>query len=347
MFKFWYKEFPQYPKDHEDFWRTRLIAHALLLCSTFFAILTLLNIIYFNHYDIALLDFIGLSASLAIYVWFNKTADVNKTAWLVIAMICTIVISFIISVNGASYSLFWATLIPPLAFFLVGRNWGSIFTAITFTVCAYIAYLHSQQSLPTSISIGAVFNIVEVAIAHILIFRFYEKTRSCAYANLAKKNQEIKKIAETDTLTQLYNRDKFEQYLLATLKTQRPLAMIMLDIDFFKLINDTHGHLIGDKALVAVAERLQQQLNSNAFFARWGGEEFVIILPEQSLRQAVDIAESLRNCIASFPIQGEQLTISLGVTERQPSDSIYNLIERADKALYKAKQQGRNRVEVN
>ncbi|WP_233269106.1 hypothetical protein [Paraglaciecola sp. L1A13] len=125
MFKFWYKEFPQYPSDHPDYWRVRLIIHALLIVSCYFCILTMTNLVAFSNYTFALLDGTGLLISLGIYVYFRKTEKVDWAAWAVTILITSIVLLFVMSAGGYRHSLFWATIIPPVAFFLLGKKWGS------------------------------------------------------------------------------------------------------------------------------------------------------------------------------------------------------------------------------
>lgn len=346
MLHFWYKEFPQYPRDHKDYWRTRLIAHSLLICCCYFLILTLLNVFYFSSYDIALIDTSGLIASLSICIWFNKTAQVSKAAWVVALMIVSLIMLFIVSAKGHAHSLFWATLIPPFTFFLVGRNWGSILSSIAFGICAYLVYL--QQQLSITIGLSALFNFIEVSIAHVLLFRFYEKTRFSAYSHLSKRNAEIKQLAETDKLTGLYNRQKFDfelSQLLSENNNERKSNIVMIcDIDHFKKVNDTYGHLAGDNVLSEFANILQNKLTNSALIARWGGEEFTIILRDSSLDNAINEAEELRAFIATHLIDNRALTISIGIAKAHVDDTALHLLERADKALYKAKLQGRDQV---
>jgi two-component system, cell cycle response regulator len=350
MLSFWYKEFPQYPKDHKDYWRTRLIAHSLLICCSYFFVLTVLNIAYFKSYDIALLDAFGLLASLAVTLWFNKTGLVHQTAWLIALIIVGLIMAFIISVNAQAHSLFWATLIPPFTFFLLGRNWGSVLSLGAFAICAYLIY--SQQHQAVTIGLGSLLNIIEVAIAHVLLFRFYEKTRSSAYSRLSKRNQEIKLLAETDKLTGLANRQKFDaelsQQLIKNKQQSHTASTILMicDIDHFKKINDRHGHLAGDKVLSEFANILQQKLGDNISVARWGGEEFTIILANSTIDDAINEAEALRAYIAQHLIDNRQLTISIGLAKADINDTVLTLLERADKALYQAKMQGRDQIRV-
>lgn len=123
---------------------------------------------------------------------------------------------------------------------------------------------------------------------------------------------------------------------------------MIFDIDHFKRINDHYGHKIGDQVLQKLAERCQKTSRTVDLISRYGGEEFVILLPETNLKSASRVAERLRQSIMndSFPTDAGALrvTISLGVAEAKESDTLHTLIERADVALYKAKDAGRNRV---
>ncbi len=161
---------------------------------------------------------------------------------------------------------------------------------------------------------------------------------------------ELRRLATTDALTGLYNR----RFLDATLHTEynravrgrEPLAVIMFDIDHFKRFNDTHGHDLGDRVLQMVARCLRELVRSFDYPCRYGGEEFVAILPGMSAAEAVKLAESLRLKVAQTAIEGLTVHVSLGVAAYpaiQVADA-EELIEAADAALYRAKEGGRNRV---
>lgn len=155
----------------------------------------------------------------------------------------------------------------------------------------------------------------------------------------------------TDALTGLHNRRRLDEALQDEIeRAQRYMStfsIILLDIDNFKNVNDTCGHLVGDKVLKKVAEVLKRALRKTDMVGRWGGEEFLILLPQQHRGLAVMLAEKLRAAIAAieFPKVGT-VTSSFGVAELNPEDSLAHLVERADAAMYRAKQQGRNRVEA-
>jgi len=156
-----------------------------------------------------------------------------------------------------------------------------------------------------------------------------------------------------DSLTGVYNRKFFESQLRNELKRfkrgQRPFGLIMLDIDFFKKINDTYGHLCGDFVLKSLASSVLSTIRSTDIVARYGGEEFFCLLTETDIDSATHLAETLRMAVENktFTFQNTpmQLTISLGVTAMHPEiQSSEALIKKADDALYEAKRTGRNKV---
>ncbi|MDB5686748.1 MAG: hypothetical protein JWR77_1337 [Rhizorhabdus sp.] len=168
-----------------------------------------------------------------------------------------------------------------------------------------------------------------------------------------KLEAELRAMALTDTLTGLANRRHFEARgdaeIAALRKTGKPLALLMIDIDHFKAINDTHGHPVGDEVLKAVAARCRGALRDEDMVARLGGEEFVVLLPGTDVAEAAAIAERLREAIASVPVMAGSAVIEVhaslgGAMAGPPPETIDTLLDRADAALYRAKTGGRNRV---
>ncbi len=154
--------------------------------------------------------------------------------------------------------------------------------------------------------------------------------------------------AVTDSLTNTFNRHKVKEYLdqilLQSAKKNEIFSLVMMDLDHFKQVNDTYGHLTGDKVLVECANRVKQELREADILSRWGGEEFLVILPYTKLSTAVKCAQRLRKAIALTPMENIQITASFGVSSYQTDDDICTLLERVDSALYQAKHEGRNRV---
>lgn len=171
---------------------------------------------------------------------------------------------------------------------------------------------------------------------------------------LRRQEAELRELATHDPLTRALNRRAFferGQFLLQVAQRHhRPLALIAIDLDHFKHVNDVHGHPAGDAVLKRVAEFVSSHLRQSDLVARYGGEEFMVLLPDTDLPSAQALAEKLRAGLAQTPFPWEdqvlRLTSSFGVTASTPVTTLDDLYAQADKALYQAKQSGRNRVEV-
>ncbi|WP_027186355.1 GGDEF domain-containing protein [Desulfovibrio inopinatus] len=187
---------------------------------------------------------------------------------------------------------------------------------------------------------------------------------------MAEDAEQLDKISKTDGLTKLDNRRAFDERLESALQTaresDRPLSLLMMDIDHFKKFNDTYGHLIGDQALTTVAKVIQtickdlaDQDHKTTFAARYGGEEFTLLMPDTDLLEACDIAELIRRKVETYNFiirdpdgkiinAGLKITISIGAAQFDPQwdgNVLDKLIDMADRGLYKAKELGRNRVQ--
>lgn len=162
----------------------------------------------------------------------------------------------------------------------------------------------------------------------------------------------MEKLATTDPLTGVFNRRHLfklaEQEFNRASRYGRSFSVLMIDIDHFKLINDTYGHGIGDDALKRMTEVVTQSLRTVDFLGRFGGEEFIVFLPETEPQAAVEVVERMRKKIAQIELEqiaAAVITVSIGVASYHPNDPTIDLVlQRADAALYEAKHQGRNRV---
>jgi diguanylate cyclase (GGDEF)-like protein/PAS domain S-box-containing protein len=170
---------------------------------------------------------------------------------------------------------------------------------------------------------------------------------------LRESEKRYKELSITDGLTKLYNSRHFYTSLQLEIERanryHRPLALLMIDIDDFKKFNDTYGHLIGDKVLAKTGEVIRNALREADTGYRYGGEEFALILPETVGPGAVQVAERIRKELAAMPISlkaktSRNITASMGVGELQAKDTLSEFIRRADKNLYAAKAEGKNRV---
>ncbi len=163
----------------------------------------------------------------------------------------------------------------------------------------------------------------------------------------------IHKLALTDSLTEVKNRraffDSSEKFFKLARRKELALSVILIDIDFFKKVNDTYGHIIGDEILKFLVKQTQKVLRDSDILARYGGEEFIVLLPDTDLEGAIKAAQKIRSTIEETPYQGDvevSITISCGVAQLHHEKLLKDLIQKSDEALYRAKEFGRNRVEA-
>ena len=185
-----------------------------------------------------------------------------------------------------------------------------------------------------------------------------EKVGYIAVREHITREKEIEEHALTDEVTQIYNRRKINKDILLALERNKrydtPCSLVLLDIDKFKGFNDRYGHLVGDEILIQISAYINEETRSSDIFARWGGDEFALLIPDVSSLKAAKMCEKLRKLVAEtacttlkecFSIT-EHISCSFGVTAIQKGDDIDSLLGRTDRALYLAKEKGRNRVEI-
>jgi len=189
-----------------------------------------------------------------------------------------------------------------------------------------------------------------------LVARVRTQLRKKRYADRLRHNVQLSlEMAITDQLTGLHNRRYMSRHLdnlvASAKKSEKPIAFVIMDIDFFKSVNDTHGHDIGDEVLKEFAGRIAANVRGIDLACRYGGEEFVVVMPDTDVAFAYSVSERLRQSIETTPFRISRapnalnLTISIGIAGLEgPDDSAEALLHRADQALYSAKKAGRNRV---
>ncbi len=218
---------------------------------------------------------------------------------------------------------------------------GVIYTAYIFLSCLFTIALNIIHSkFIVDIDITAVSFIAPVAAG--IIFGYL-------LAHNKLLSDQMTEMAYTDSLTHIYNRRHFNHFLVAEIdKVKRyggRFSIIFFDLDHFKQINDTHGHLVGDNILKEVTAIISSANRSSDIFGRYGGEEFIILAASTNIKGAYEHAQRLKQDVEKYQFSVGRVTCSFGVTEFIPeTDSLSTLINRADAALYDAKAKGRNCV---
>lgn len=171
---------------------------------------------------------------------------------------------------------------------------------------------------------------------------------------LTNSNKKIQDIVYIDDLTKVFNRryinEKISYFIKLAKEKHKAFSLLLIDIDYFKKVNDQYGHLVGDLVLANVAQHIQSNIRYHDVVGRFGGEEFIVIIPDYDANRTMDIAERLRNDIDHMHIRGYNVhvTISIGITHYMyDNDNIDTLVKRADEAMYQAKSSGRNCVKLN
>ena len=189
-----------------------------------------------------------------------------------------------------------------------------------------------------------------MGLVYVINGRLIEELTSQAYIR-EELLEETKSLAEIDGLTGLFNRITCDKILQSekknAVKYKKGLAILLIDLDHFKFINDTYGHLEGDRILIEFAELLNNQIRQSDYSARWGGDEFLVILPEVSLESAFIIADKLKASVEEkLIIDKKSITISIGLSILEPNYTIKDFISSVDSALYNAKTNGRNTISI-
>ena len=224
-----------------------------------------------------------------------------------------------------------------------GKLMGVLYLENNFTIAGFPA--ERVELLRILASQGA------ISIENARLYNDLEQKVNQRTAQLQEALNQVEHLATIDSLTGQYNRRKFSEMLNIEFnrveRFHRPLALIMFDVDHFKTINDTYGHPIGDEVLITLSNVVRKALRNVDTFARWGGDEFIILIPETDGEGALILAENVQRNIGELQIKSiGQITISVGVAEYQSGESIDQFITEVDQALYTAKRKGRNRVEI-
>lgn len=167
--------------------------------------------------------------------------------------------------------------------------------------------------------------------------------------DLKKANNKLRKIAHNDVLTKAYNRRFMENKIKNKIKnyehTKEIFSLIMIDIDNFKLVNDNYGHDIGDKVLKTLVSLIIKEINANECISRWGGDEFIILLPKRNLKSSVDLSKKIKNILYNTSVNKlDGIEVSIGISTYSPGDSLETTLKKVDKLMYKSKNNGKNRI---
>ncbi|MDY6797326.1 MAG: GGDEF domain-containing protein [Pseudomonadota bacterium] len=302
------------------------------------------------HSTPVLIFFLALLALNGLVYLVTRREALQRRSF--IAIVTGLFVFFAITALEEGSAIIWMFAYPPVIFYISTPRTGII--ACAGGLLAAIILFSPLGDAIFNTPYGTSFRVTMVAVLMFEMGSCYalDQSRRRAKARLLKLAAEFEYAANHDALTNLANRregmDLLEVEYERYLRNGRPFSVVLLDIDLFKNVNDEFGHQAGDEVIVRVAQTLKNECRKVDTIARWGGEEYLALLPETGASEALQTGERFREAIYRNPVSYEgreiPLTVSAGVATIRGSESIDRLLQRADEALYQAKGQGRNRV---
>jgi len=331
----------------------RLVSRQLLLLYIALPLMIVIPLLFsiINYYEqIYFMAIIDLGASIFAFlslIYLNITGRYKIVSYLSISVFIIALLALYFIMGFVGYSLSWSSVLILLSFALFGRKKGLIISLIFIILTSVSGLYHFQMSNANDFSFIAFANIFFVNILIFLICYYYEHSIEIIQKRLEGNNKKLELLARTDKLTGLYNRSEIDKKINSEIKKAREneytFSILIADLDNFKEINDEQGHLLGDEVMKQVAQVFDQICGEDYFAGRWGGDEFLIILPSTSRAKAYQIAERIRKKVSQTSFSKEQkLTTSLAVTEYQEGDTPNKIFKRVDNLLYRAKNKGKN-----
>lgn len=328
------------------------------------SVLLLGHILFFAIFaalQIGLLAFLSLAGVFIYAVCFIllKYRMVRIGLMLCVLELAVVVCFDTVYLGWASGFHFYVLSLAPVIFLTDVVNY-KIKTAVTAACIALYIAIHQAfipvtpvVTLPdTVLAIFHDFNIVVVFISITIILYYYRRTVIKSENKLHENMKKLARLAETDQLTQLFNRryilNAIENEMLLYAQRNVPFIVAIADIDGFKTVNDTCGHEAGDQVMIDIGHCIKDEIRENDIVARWGGDEFLLFLPQTGLAGGITALEKVRLAIAGLPfnIEGSlfNVTVTIGGAVYNGNDEMKNLIKTADKHLYAGKLAGKNRV---
>ncbi|SHJ25526.1 diguanylate cyclase (GGDEF) domain-containing protein [Dethiosulfatibacter aminovorans DSM 17477] len=304
-----------------------------------------------NYLNLIAIRTLTLVIILCLYHMVKRSKDSNTISMLVSIIEIILVGSYFVLVSQYDTVEFFLKVMDMIILitvvFMLPNKFNNkvVVSLILYAGFFFMAWERFQYVENQHFAAGMVYSFLMIFIITITYYKvnYYNRVN---YTH----ELELKILSETDHLTGIYNRIKFDdeldRWIRHKARYKGSLSLIMMDFDEFKLINDRYGHLAGDRVLKDGVDVIKKIVRNTDVFARWGGEEFILLLPETSCDKAVALAERIRKALEEYEFHtGDRVTCSFGVVEIVEGETMQNAVNRVDELLYKAKGNGRNRVE--
>ncbi|HHS99729.1 MAG TPA: GGDEF domain-containing protein [Thiomicrospira sp.] len=341
--------------DSKEFRRLIFVKLVLGIVSTILLIFSALHafILDDGHGVVAMVDFVAALATIYAIIDLKIHQNIDRAALIGTSSLFVFFITFSYLNQNESFGLIWLIFFPVIAITINQTRRGLWFALIFLVTISILGFLGIGEWQNGNWDIKSFLRLIIALSLVIFIMYVHEVTMDKAQKQELDTLKFFEDLSLIDELTNIANRRRINELLdiefQRAKRYQSTFSIVIFDIDHFKSINDTYGHLIGDDVLKAIAKLVSHSIRKTEMVGRWGGEEFILILTETEQNAAFAAAEKIRRTIESTEFKGlkNKLTCSFGIAEYEPEISLEVMIERADQALYQAKNNGRNQVIVH
>jgi diguanylate cyclase (GGDEF)-like protein len=344
-------------KSDPSLHRRLIMTAALLFIATLtFGVFAFINFDPNSYFLSSVNLIISISTALALYSLIVKKSF-YFSAYFVTTLLFVFLVVFSYFAGNQSFGLIWTICYPLFVIPILGIRKGMIMVCLFYSIIIPMAYLGIGEWDYGFWDIKGLVRFTIATLGVVYTTCFFELSANSAYKTIQEIREKekahliaLEKLSVTDQLTGLRNRRYFDDHFAIERKRakryNKALSLIMIDIDNFKKINDAYGHQVGDSVLQSFSNLLQENVRPSDTISRWGGEEFIILLPSTSSENAIVVAQKIQSAVNLYHFsEVGNLTASFGVSNVEPnSNSNRDSVNQADQALYEAKKQGRNRV---
>ncbi|MES9853134.1 MAG: GGDEF domain-containing protein [Candidatus Thiodiazotropha sp. L084R] len=332
--------------------RRRIQFNLIFLIGSFFLAAFALTSYFSQRHETAYFLFGCLTIAVGINIFVLMTANHRIAAWLYSSVLLVLVVYLILSGGVQATGPLWTYPIMVIIISLLGHLHGYFLSMFVIAVLSVFLLFGDSYGLSPQYSETFKLRFIATLIALVALVCSLEFSRAKAAGLLNSLTKQVLDISRTDQLTGLLNRrgleENFNSEVNRSQREDQSFCLALVDIDDFKAMNDRYGHLHGDEILKQIASLVQSQIRSIDTVARWGGEEFAILIDKSSLSDSIYVAEKVRKTIQDssheHPEIKEKVTISIGLAEYRQDQTMLGLFDDADTALYLAKRSGKNCV---
>lgn len=323
--------------------RNEITRFLLLFEAVVLALSALSNLFFTEYLVVVIVETVFSIVALITYFYLNKSKNQLLAGWVSSLLLALFIIFLVIYTQGKMNTFALVMIYPLLSFAVLDKKHGTIsFVFYSAIILAIILYgqTHWAMEYPAESFVNVFIALLTCGIT----IYYFEHTKEEAI-------QSLYQTSITDELTGLWNRKMFEQTLQTEIayanRHKTPLSMAIFDLDFFKHINDHYGHDIGDIILQQFSQLLKKRVRQEDYVARWGGEEFALILPNTNIEGAKSVVRTILACVRKFDFEmAQQITVSAGIGEYHPGLTPQEFFRLVDHALYQAKKQGRDQYQI-